>query len=985
MVHSSRQKRTSQWSAALLALSVLGLVAPDALAQETHLRTLAGMSPAGDNDGSASEARFNAPTGVAVTASGTLYVADQQNCFIRKVTASGDVSRFAGTIIGDSPCGSANGAAGVGQLSFATGIAADSAGNLYVADTNNHTIRKITPAGIMSTLAGLAGASGSADATGSAARFNRPAAVAVDSAGNVYVADTSNHTIRHVTQAGVVTTLAGLPGSPGNTDGTGTAARFNNPRGIAADSANLYVSDSNNNTIRKIAGGGIVTTLAGTAGMNGSTDGTGSAARFNGPRGIAVDAAGTLYVADTFNQRIRQVTAAAVVTTLAGSFRAGGFDGPAATARFNNPEGVAVDAAGAVYVADTTSDTIRKIASGVVTTVAGFVGSFGSADGEEQTARFAYPFGVALDSNRTIYVADRNNHTIRKITQAGVVTTFAGLADTSGTTDGTGSAARFSNPWSVAVDSGGTVYVADTGNFTIRKITPDGVVTTLAGLAGASGSTDGTGSAARFGSPSGVAVDSSGLVYVADTFNQTIRRIGPGGVVTTLAGSPGLTGSTDGAGSVARFNTPRALAVDGSGTVYIADTNNHTIRSMTPAGVVSTIAGTAGLAGFFDATGAAARFFSPQGIAVDSGGTLYVGDTINHVIRRIAPGNVVTRFSGCPGCLGGESWGRFNQPAGIAVDGRGFVYVADSRNNSIRTTLPLGTSLVVDFGPLYGIWLRRGTTWQPVHSLTAKAMMTVNDGDQDLLIIDFGPGVGIWLREKEADGNEFWFQIHSQTADLMATLDLDGDGEVETGVFSFPGQGLWLFDGNTGTFSLLHAQNPSHLKTANLDGLGADELIVDFPGYGLWIYSGGAWTSPHAADVSTMTTADIDGNGKQDLIVNFPGFGVWAYMNGTTWTFIHPFAATRLASGDLDGNGVPELIVDFGTGIGVWVRRNATTWNQLHSASPENITTGDLDGDGHDEMLADFGAAGIWSYQDGPGWTFVHAGNPTGMATGRLR
>ncbi len=196
----------------------------------------------------------------------------------------------------------------------------------------------------------------------------------------------------------------------------------------------LYVADSNNNTIRKIAAGAIVTTLAGTAGTFGSTNGTGSAARFNGPRGLAVDGAGTVYVADTGNQQIRQVTAAAVVTTLAGSFRMGGSDGPAANARFNNPEGVTVDAAGVVYVADTTNDTIRKIAAGNVTTVAGFVGSHGSADGEEQAARFAYPSGVAVDSSRTIYVADRNNHTIRKISPTGVVTTFAGLADTPGST-----------------------------------------------------------------------------------------------------------------------------------------------------------------------------------------------------------------------------------------------------------------------------------------------------------------------------------------------------------------------------------------------------------------------------------------------------------------------------------------------------------------------------------------------------------------------
>ena len=226
-------------------------------------------------------------------------------------------------------------------------------------------------------------------------------------------------------------------------------------------------------------------------------------------------------------------------TTLAG-IAPGSADGTGRAARFDHPSGVAVDSAGYVYVADTENNTIRRITpSGVVSTFAGLAGSRGSADGAGNIARFAGPSGVAVDSAGNVYVADRENHTIRKITPSGVVSTLAGLAGSFGSNDGTGSAARFSFPTGVAVDSAGNVYVADYGNDTIRKITPSAVVSTLAGLAGNPGSVDGTGSAARFFQPCGVAVDSAGNVYVADTFNSTIRKITPAGVVSTLAGLAG--------------------------------------------------------------------------------------------------------------------------------------------------------------------------------------------------------------------------------------------------------------------------------------------------------------------------------------------------------------------------------------------------------------------------------------------------------------
>ena len=273
---------------------------------------------------------------------------------------------------------------------------------------------------------------------------------------------------------------------------------------------------------------------------------------------------------------------------------------------------------------------------GVVTTLAGTAGISGSTDGTGAAARFFYPYGVAVDSSDNVYVADSDNHTIRKITPGGVVTTLAGTAGSRGNIDATGAVARFNTPIGVAVDSSDNVYVADADNQTIRKITPGGVVTTLAGTAGSFGSTDGTGAAARFFYPYGVAVDSSNNVYVADIGNQTIRKITALGVVTTLAGTAGSSGSTDGPGTTtALFNRPSSVAVDSSDNVYVADTYNNTIRKITPGGVVTTLAGTAGSSGSDDGTGAAARFYTPRGVAVDSRGNVYVADTYNHTIRKI--------------------------------------------------------------------------------------------------------------------------------------------------------------------------------------------------------------------------------------------------------------------------------------------------------------------------------------------------------------
>ncbi|HEX3624787.1 MAG TPA: protein kinase [Verrucomicrobiae bacterium] len=304
-------------------------------------------------------------------------------------------------------------------------------------------------------------------------------------------------------------------------------------------------------------------------------------------------------------------------------------NGPALQAEFRLPNNVAVDAAGNVYVADTANDVIRKITpAGEASTVAGLPHSRGSADGSgTNTARFWSPFGIALDTAGDIFVADTGNNTIRKISPAGDVTTIAGLAGQAGTNDGVGSLARFRNPWDVAVDKTGDVYVADMSNDTIRKISPDGRVHTFAGQSGDAGNTDGWGNSARFNNPFGVAVDSAGNVYVSDTANNTIRKITEGRVVTTLAGTPGNAGNTDGNGTDARFWSPQGLTVDSAGNIYVADTSNNVIRKITPMGVVTTLPVSP------DKTLA---LNAPGGVAIDTNGNIYVADSNNHCIRKIA-------------------------------------------------------------------------------------------------------------------------------------------------------------------------------------------------------------------------------------------------------------------------------------------------------------------------------------------------------------
>lgn len=525
--------------------------------------------------------------------------------------------------------------------------------------------------------------------TGASTTFSSLQGIAVDGNGNVYVADTLNHAIRKITPAGTVSTFAGS-GEYGFSNGTGTAATFRSPTGVSVDtSGNVYVADSENHAIRKITSNGLVSTFAG-SGSIGFVNGSGNSASFNQPTNVVLDNTGNVYVADTLNHVIRKINTVGMVSTFAGIGTSGFSNGSVSTASFSSPKGIAVDSAGNVFISDTGNSAIRKISTaGIVSTFAGG-GGIGFADGTGTAASFSELNGLVVDQAGNVFVADTINHAIRKISPSGLVSTFAGGSGP-GSKDDIGIAATFDYPYGVAIDGNGQILVADSENKVIRAITPTGIVSIFAGSA-SRGFADGSGIYARFRALSGVAVDINGNVFVADTDNHAIRKISPTGAVSTIAGL-GTAGFSNGNSTIASFNHPVSVALDIAGNIFVADTWNHAIRKITPSGVVTTLAGS-GSPGFANGTiSTGAAFAYPQGVAVDKSGNVFVGDTDNNVVRKITQAGVVTTFagSGLSGLTNGVgTTASFDWPKGLAIDDIGNVFVADAVNRSIRKITPTG-------------------------------------------------------------------------------------------------------------------------------------------------------------------------------------------------------------------------------------------------------------------------------------------------------
>ncbi len=853
-----------------LVIGLLSIVSP---VVGQNIDTFAGTGTAGysGDGGPAASAQIFTPYGIAVAANGDVYFADRDNNVIRKVdAATGDIS----TVAGGGSLQTGDGTlATVAWTNTPHDVAVDAAGNIYIADTFNHRIRKVDiGTGLISTIGGtgVQGYGGDGGAA-TAALLDTPSGIAVDSAGNVIFSDTVNHRIRKITPGGTISTIAGTgAGGFAGDDGPATAAKVKSPHGIAIDdSDNIYIADTENSRIRKFTDGGTITTVAG-AGQSGYDGDGGSAtvAKINKPKGLWVvdsgastgpvgfdtiygstqsgvhqkqiatqvtvpqdgfvdsitayqaggnnkkviyaiytDSAGEpdaliaetataqrssaaawltidlpvtfvtagtywlalafnstteeyyydgaggqtrysdddaisngytatwgvttttntrrisiyatihtdpndIYIADTVNDRIRKFTEYSTIATIAGTGAAGfsGDGGPATAAQIDAPEHVAVDSAGDVFIGDTMNHRIRKIdvGTGDISTYGGTGTAAYSGDGgPASSAAMNEPRGLFVDASDDLFLADSQNHVIRKIVAAtGIITVAAGRHRDPGFGDGgLATIADLQQTDDVAVDAAGNLYIVCLTQGRVRKVdVATGIITTLIGSGTELDPADPNDDVWLL-SPSGVAVDSAGNVYVADSDplnSRIVKYTVAGATFETFAGNgtPGNSGN-GGLATAAEVHKPQGVAVDSNDDVYIADTGGASIRKVVVAtGIITRVAGTTNN-GYSGDGGAAtaADLNKPSKVVVDSTGKIYIADTLNSVIRRVSASGTITTVAGTgiagySGDGGNAKLAQLNLPVGVGFkDGDpGVLYIADTVNHRVRKVdVPLFT------------------------------------------------------------------------------------------------------------------------------------------------------------------------------------------------------------------------------------------------------------------------------------------------------
>jgi len=656
------------------------------------------------NGRQATSVQLITPKGVAADAQGNFYVSATNMSMVFKVSSSGVISVIAGNgLPGYSGDG---GPAVAATLHCPVGLVLDKNGNLYFVDSCNSVVRRVDPSGIITTIAGNGqGGDGGDGGPATSASLNDPVALAVDAAGNLYIADWLDPRVRLVKPDGTISTLAGT-GAGGYTGDGGLAisATLGRPSGLAVDSAgNVYVADTYNNAIRKISTSGIITTVAGgTWGYSGDS-GPATKAAMNTVLGVAVDSSGVIYISDSANERIRRVDQSGTITTFAGNGTAGfsGDGGPASQAMLSTPQALAIDSSGALLVVDGDNSRIRRVAGGSIATVAGSTVTLGDG-GSAPLAVVPGPNGLATDGAGDLYIAVPSQNRIRKVAPTGVITTVAGTGVTGYTGDG-GPAilATLNGPQDVATDSAGNLYIAE-GNEIRRVDASTGKISTFAGTGGCCYQGNGTAgdggpaTAAILYYPTSIAVDAGGNVYFTNQVQlpngvqqgARVRRVTPDGIINTYAGGGYGFGGDNGPATAALLGRDLRIATGPDGALYIADRDNSRVRRVDPVTkIIATVVGNGQSANSGDGGQATAAGISPWSVTVDKQNNLYVGCVA--YVRQVTPAGIISAAVGSGAFAyagdGGPALAASLEIASpLALDGAGNLFIADGANNRVR-------------------------------------------------------------------------------------------------------------------------------------------------------------------------------------------------------------------------------------------------------------------------------------------------------------
>jgi len=905
---------------------------------------------------------------------GFYFTSDGQNR-VYKVTASGVISAVAGS--GARGFGGDGGSALAAQLNSPHGIALDATGNVYIADYSNNRVRRITAAGVITTIAGNGTAGGSGDGGPAiSAQLNLPRGIAVDSTGNVFIADSGNNRVRKVTPAGTISTVAGNGIASFSGDGgPATAAAIWVPTDVAVDaSGNLFIADGGNHRVRKVTSpGGVISTVAGSASPGFSGDGgLATSAQLNSPYNIDVDAAGNLFIADRGNYRIRRV-AGGVINTIAGlgnpGFNFSGDGGPATSALFNQPEGIAVDATGNIFVADTGNNRVRLFTlGGFINTVAGRSTSGFSGDGGAANAAMLNgPQGLAVDSVGNVFITDRFNNRIRKVTQGGLISTVAGNGSVAFSGDnGPALNAGMTAPSGIAVDAAGNIFIADEVDNRIRKITTGGVISTVAGNGNAGYSGDGgLATSAALLQPTGVAVDTAGNIYIADRSNHRVRKVTPNGIISTVAGTgvPGFGGDGFPAASTL-LSLPTGVAIDAAGNLFITDYGNSRVRKVSTNGIISTVAGNGTFAiGTDGGPAISVGLTSPSGVSVDNFGNIYFVDI--GLVRKVTPGGLIStiagdRSSGFSGDGGPSIAAQINRAQGVAVDTSGNLYIADYGNNRIRKVSNRASHDFNSDGRSDILWRNTAgdvSTWLlNGYSATNSSLSSIwtgwivagtgdfnGDGKSDVLWRDNAGNLAIWLMNGATVSSYATVGNLATSWTVAGVADFNADGRADILWRSTSGDvAAWLMNGytitNSNTFIANKPTSWSISGVGDFDGDGkADVLWRDASGdVAIWLMNGTTVSSNTTvasiwAGWGIVGVADFNGNGRADILWRDSSGNVAMWlMNGASvvsWNLIANIwkGWSIVGTGDFNGNGEADILWrDETGGVAIWMMDGVT-------------------------------------------------------------